>query len=103
MSDIAKKERKVKKIDNIILFTIQISHGFFLLSLAVSMPFLLILEPLYISLPICSWMMHLTFNSRLRCPYTDWENYYRVKTGRKQIGGFIGHHLKIIGLKKKKK
>lgn len=98
----SKNKRKGSKIDEVILRMIQISHGIFLVLVILSVPFLIMLEPLYISLPILSWLMHLAFNDRLRCPYTDWENYYRRKTGRKQIGGFIGHNLRILGLKKKK-
>ena len=99
---IGEEQRRRNKVDEIMLFMIQLSHWIMLITVIVSVPLLLILEPFYVSIPICSWIMHLTFNDRLRCPCTDWENYYRRKTGRKQIGGFIGHNLKILGLKKKR-
>ena len=45
-----------------------------------SVPLLLIYEPLWISLPACSWIMHLSFN-KLDCPYTRLENSLRRKLG----------------------
>ena len=89
-------------IDEILLFLIQLSHWIFLILAGVSVPLLLICEPFYISLPMCAWIMHLGFSKTLDCPWTRLENYYRSKTGRKEIGGFISHNLKLMGLKKKK-
>ena len=92
----------MKIIDEIILFLIQWLHWTFLILAGVSVPLLLICEPFYISFPICAWIMHLGFSKTLDCPWTRLENYYRSKTGRKEIGGFISHNLKLMGLKKKK-
>ena len=89
-------------INNIILFFIQLSHWIFLVLAGVSVPLVLICEPFYISFPICAWIMHLTFSRTLDCPWTRLENYYRSKTGRKEIGGFISHNLRILGLRRKK-
>jgi len=92
----------VRIIDEILLFLIQWLHWTFLILTGVSVPLLLICEPFYISLPLCAWIMHLAFSRTLECPWTRLENYYRSKTGRKEIGGFISHNLRVLGLKKKK-
>ena len=89
-------------MDKIILFLIQLSHWIFLVLAGASVPLVLICEPFYISFPICAWIMHLTFSRTLDCPWTRLENRYRSKTGRKEIGGFISHNLRVLGLKKRK-
>ena len=80
-------------IDRIILFTIQALHWVFLILMGVSVPLVLICEPFYISLPICAWIMHLTFSKVLDCPWTRLENVYRSKLGKQEIGGFISHNV----------
>ena len=92
----------MKIIDEILLFLIQWLHWTFLVLIGVSVPMVILLEPFYIALPICAWIMHLTFSRTLDCPWTRLENYSRSKTGRKKIGGFISHNLRLLGLKKKK-
>ena len=92
----------MKIVNEIILFIIQLLHWIFLVLIGMSVPLVLLLEPFYISLPICAWIMHLTFSRVLDCPWTRLENVYRSKTGRPEIGGFISHNLKVLGLKKKK-
>jgi len=92
----------MKIVDEVILFVVQLLHWIFLILTGVSVPLLLICEPFYISFPICAWIMHLAFSRTLDCPWTRVENYYRSKTGRREIGGFISHNLKLLGLKKKK-
>jgi len=92
----------MKIVDEIILFVVQLLHWVFLILTGVSVPLLLMCEPFYISLPICAWIMHLAFSRTLDCPWTRVENYYRSKTGRREIGGFISHNLKLLGLKKRK-
>jgi hypothetical protein len=91
----------MKVIDEILLFIIQLLHWIFLVLIGVAIPLVLLLEPFYISLPICAWIMHLGFSRTLDCPWTRLENYYRSRTGREEIGGFISHNLKLLGLKKK--
>tara|TARA_Y100001973_G_C4955708_1_gene212451 strand:- start:6 stop:299 length:294 start_codon:yes stop_codon:yes gene_type:complete len=93
----------MKIINEIILFIIQLLHWIFLVLMGVSVPLVLICEPIYISLPICAWIMHLGFSRTLDCPWTRLENRYRSMTGRREIGGFISHNLKVLGLKKVKK
>ena len=92
----------MKIINEILLFLIQWLHWTFLVLIGVSVPLVLLLEPFYISLPICAWIMHLGFSRTLDCPWTRLENVYRSKTGRPEIGGFISHNLKLLGLKNKK-
>ena len=93
----------MKIINEIILFLIQWLHWTFLVLIGISVPLVIICEPIYISLPICAWIMHLAFSRTLDCPWTRLENVYRSKTGRHEIGGFISHNLKLLGLKKVKK
>jgi|TARA_B100000085_G_C18350745_1_gene434241 hypothetical protein len=93
---------KMRIINEILLFLIQWLHWTFLILTGVSVPLLLICEPFYISLPLCAWIMHLGFSRTLECPWTRLENHYRSKTGRKEIGGFISHNLRVLGLKKKR-
>ena len=90
----------MKVIDKILLFIIQLLHWIFLVLIGVAVPLVLILEPFYISLPICAWIMHLGFSRTLDCPWTRLENIYRSKVGKPEIGGFIKHNLKLLGLKK---
>ena len=92
----------MKVIDEILLFTIQLLHWIFLVLIGVAVPLVLILEPFYISLPICAWIMHLGFSRTLDCPWTRLENIYRSKCGKQEIGGFLSHNLRLLGLKKKK-
>ena len=87
-------------VNKMILFFIQLLHWIFLVLIGVAVPLVLILEPFYISLPICAWIMHLGFSRTLDCPWTRLENIYRSKVGKPEIGGFIKHNLKLLGLKK---
>jgi hypothetical protein len=89
-------------LDEVVLFLVQWLHWTFLVLIIISVPLVVMLEPFYISLPICAWIMHLGFSRTLDCPWTRLENYYRSKTGRKEIGGFISHNLRVLGLKKRK-
>ena len=82
-----KDTSKMKIVNEIILFLIQWLHWTFLVLIGVSVPLVL---------------MHLGFSRTLDCPWTRLENVYRSKTGRPEIGGFISHNLKLLGLKKKK-
>ena len=89
-------------LDEVVLFLVQWLHWTFLVLIIISVPLVVMLEPFYISLPICAWIMHLGFSRTLDCPWTRLENYYRSKTGRKEIGGFISHNLRLLGIKKRK-
>ena len=89
-------------IDKILLFLIQLSHWIFLFLIIGSVPLVLLNEEFYVSLPICAWIMHLGFSRTLDCPWTRLENIYRSKCGKQEIGGFLSHNLRLLGLKKKK-
>jgi len=93
----------MKIINEIILFFIQWIHWTVLVLTGTSLFLLWILEPWYVALPISIWILHLGFSRTLDCPWTRFENIYRSKTGRQEIGGFISHNLKVLGLKKVKK
>ena len=89
-------------LDEVVLFLVQWLHWTFLVLIITCVPLVLFFEPYWISLPICAWIMHLGFSRTLDCPWTRLENYYRSKTGRKEIGGFISHNLRLLGIKKRK-
>ena len=92
----------MKILNQIILFIIQLLHWLFLISTIVTIPLVLLNEPFWISFPICAWIMHLGFSRTLDCPWTRLENVYRNKCDKPEIGGFISHNLKLLGLRKKK-
>ena len=75
-----------------LLFTI-VSHHIALWTVVSSIPLLFINEPIWISLPISTWIMHLALN-RLDCPYTRLENYLRRKLGLEEISTFMSHYYK---------
>ena len=75
-----------------LLFVI-ISHHIGLWSIIMSVPMLLFKEPIWISLPLCAWIMHLALN-RLDCPYTRLENNLRRKLDMEEISTFISHYYK---------
>ena len=89
-------------INRILLFLIQLSHWIFLFLIIASVPLVLLNEEFWVSLPICAWIMHLGFSRTLDCPWTRLENVYRSKCGKPEIGGFLSHNLRLLGLKKKK-
>ena len=89
-------------INRILLFLIQLSHWIFLFLILASVPLVLLNEEFWVSIPICAWIMHLGFSRTLDCPWTRLENVYRSKCGEQEIGGFLSHNLRLLGLKKKK-
>ena len=82
-----------KVIWRIFLSIIIVSHHIGLWGIMSSIPLLIFNEPIWISLPLCSWIMHLALN-RLDCPYTRLENYLRRKLGMEEISTFISHYYK---------
>ena len=89
-------------INRILLFLIQLSHWIFLFLILASVPLVLLNEEFWVSIPLCAWIMHLGFSRTLDCPWTRLENVYRSKCGEQEIGGFLSHNLRLLGLKKKK-
>ena len=78
----------------ICLSVIIVSHHVGLLGIISSVPLLMINEPIWISLPLSAWVMHLSFSRVLECPYTRIENYLRRKLGMEEITTFISHYYK---------
>ena len=70
-------------------FTIT-THHIGLWTITASVPLLFINEPIWVALPISTWIMHLALN-RLDCPYTRLENSLRRKLSK--------HNIESIGLK----
>ena len=73
-------------------FTIT-THHLALWTITASFPLLFIIEPIWVALPLFSWMLHLGFN-RVDCPYTRLENNLRRKLGLEEISTFISHYYK---------
>ena len=82
-----------KLIWKLCLLVIVLSHHIGLWTITMSVPLLLFNEPIWISLPLCAWIMHLALN-RLDCPYTRLENYLRRKLRMEEISTFISHYYK---------
>ena len=83
-----------KKTYNRFCLSVIIStHHISLWIILVSIPLLFIFEPLWISLPLCSWIIHLGC-TRNDCPLTKLENYFRDKLYLPKIKGFISHYYK---------
>ena len=82
-----------KTFYRICLSIIIVSHHIGLLIITASVPLLFINEPIWVALPISTWIMHLALN-RLDCPYTRLENYLRRKLGLEEISTFISHYYK---------
>jgi hypothetical protein len=76
------------------LSIIIVSHHIALLGIISSVPLLILNEPIWISLPLSAWIMHLSFSRVLECPYTRIENYLRRKLGMEEISTFISHYYK---------
>jgi len=78
----------------IILSAIIVSHHIGLWGIILSVPLLIINEPIWISLPVSAWIMHLSFSRVLDCPYTRLENSIRRKLNMEEITTFISHYYK---------
>jgi len=50
------------------------------------------LYPIYVWMPICSFILSVSFTREL-CPLTRLENYLRTSLGLPRIGGFMGHYV----------
>jgi hypothetical protein len=49
--------------------------------------------PWYVCLPLCSFIILISFSRVLDCPMTRYENKLRVQVGKPTIKGFIGHYF----------
>ena len=68
-------------------------HHLALFIILVSIPLLFINEPIWISVPLTSWVVHLGC-TRVDCPLTKLENYLRRELYLPQIKGFMSHYYK---------
>ena len=68
-------------------------HGFIVGGNLIAFFVVPFLEPFYVSIPIMSLVLLLTFSKVLDCPLTRLENHLRRSLGMKRIGGFFGHYL----------
>ena len=65
--------------------------------------------PWYVALPLCSFIVLVSFSKVLDCPMTRYENKLRREVGKQEIRGFMKHYIIRpyarfrYNLKKKKK
>lgn len=65
--------------------------------------------PWYVALPLCSFIVLVSFSKVLDCPMTRYENKLRREIGKQEIRGFMKHYIIRpyarfrYNLKKKKK
>lgn len=68
------------------------AHYVLVAAVAAALPWLLIKEPWYVSIPLSVWILNLSMYSG-KCPLTVLENYVRIKIGLRPIRGFVGHWI----------
>ena len=49
--------------------------------------------PWYLALPVCTFIVLVTFSKVLDCPMTRYENKLRKDVGKPEIRGFVKHYL----------
>jgi hypothetical protein len=49
--------------------------------------------PWYIGVPLCTFIVLITFSRVIDCPITRYENKVRKRLGKETIGGFVKHYL----------
>lgn len=76
-----------------LLFVVIVAAHFALVvGVAASIPWLVLNEPWYVSMPLITWIVNLSMYPG-KCPLTVLENYARVRIGLKPIRGFVGHWI----------
>ena len=82
-----------KKIsDQIILYSIIISHHTYIFLFIISLPIMILNAPWYISVPLFSWFLNAAIGQGWICPWTALENKYRKKVGMPTIDTFVKHY-----------
>lgn len=76
----------------VLLYLLIVFHYLLVVSIGISVPFLILYEPLYISIPLLTWIYHLGFGS-IRCPLTTLENVLRGRLGKPVIKNFIHKYI----------
>ena len=82
-----------EKLCKLYLSTVIAIHHLVLFTLIISIPILLIYEPIWVSIPLSSWIIHLGC-TRNDCPLTKLGNHFRKKLLFPEIKGFISHYYK---------
>jgi hypothetical protein len=49
--------------------------------------------PWYVALPLCTFIVLVTFSKVLDCPMTRYENKLRKNVGKPEIRGFVKHYI----------
>jgi hypothetical protein len=49
--------------------------------------------PWYVALPLCTFIVLVTFSKVIDCPMTRYENKLRKKVGKPEIRGFVKHYI----------
>ena len=75
----------------LLFYFVVLTHHLAILGFIISTPLIIIYEPLWVSLPLITWIMYLVFG-KLECPQTRWENYLRRKLRKPKIKTFIKHY-----------
>ena len=83
-------ERKIS--DQIILYSIIISHHVYIFLFIISLPVMILNAPWYISVPLFSWFLNAAIGPGWICPWTALENKYRKKVGMPTIDTFVKHY-----------
>jgi hypothetical protein len=73
---------------SVIVFHMAVVLGNFTIFFTV--PFI---EPIWIWLPICTFIFWVSFINEVQCPITRIENRLRTNLGMRRIGGFVGHYI----------
>ena len=84
------RERKIS--DQIILYSIIISHHTYIFLFIISLPVMILNAPWYISVPLLSWFLNAAIGQGWICPWTALENKYRKRVGMPTIDTFVKHY-----------
>ena len=80
-------------MNKLLLYSLVVIHFIVILLLIITPPLVIIMEPFWVSIPICIWVMHLMFSPVLVCPATIWENRLRRKLEMPEIKTFFYHYF----------
>ena len=77
----------------VVLSALVAFHAYIAISNVLAFFVVPVLAPWYVSIPIMSLILLLTFSKVIDCPLTNLENRLRQGLGLKRIGGFMGYYL----------
>ena len=78
-------------VDRLSFYSLVIFHHIAVFGFIISTPLIIIYEPLWLSLPVVTWIFYLIFG-KLECPLTVWENILRRKLKKPKIKTFVKHY-----------